>query len=286
MVERIVALIRTMRPMTWISVIITVFAGMMISLHQIPPVEDIIFISVLLPIFVLGYANTLNAYTDYRIDEITRPYRAIPQGLIKKEIVLYFAGVLFAGAIAVSVFILDPFPSLFVIAGLVLASAYSMRPTRIKARGPAAPLAIAVGYVFIPFVGAFLLYSTLNYDVLLIAVVLTAQTAGASISKDFIDLEGDNALNVDTLPLTIGLKKAQLLVLSGLAIPVIVFPLLSLFTFLSHSFLLYLVLVPWLLYVRHIAQDEKEYEKAYIHAFFFCAVSILLSGIAYAGGIL
>lgn len=283
MFEKPVALIRTMRPMTWISVIITIFAGMMISLQTIPPVKDIIFISGLLPVFVLGYANTLNAYTDYKIDEITRPQRAIPKGLIKKETVLYFAVFLFLGALIVSVFVLDLFLSLFVIAGLLLATAYSVRPTRIKAHGPAAPAAIAAGYVFIPLVGASLLYAPLNYDVLLIAFVLTVQTAGASVSKDFIDLKGDEALNVGTLPLQMGLRKAQFIVFSGLAVPVVVFPLLSV-AVLPTRFLIYVVLLPWFAYIV-AAYRNRTYEKAYIHSFFFCAVSILLSGIAYTGGI-
>lgn len=285
MVKKVVALIRTMRPMTWISVIITIFAGMMISLEKVPPVQDIIFISILLPVFVLGYANTLNAYTDYKIDEITRPYRAIPTGLVKRKTVLYFAVFLFLGALIVSVFVLDLFLLLFVVAGLILATTYSIRPTQIKARGPAAPLAIAAGYVFVPFVGASLLYSGIKYDVIFIAFVLTMQTAGASVSKDFIDLKGDDALHMGTLPLIMGLKKAQFIVFLGLVTPVVVFPVLSVLNVVSPWFLLYLVLLPWLMYITYMYRDEHKYEKAYIHTFFFCAVSILLSGCAYTGGI-
>lgn len=285
MFEKVVALIRTMRPMTWISVIITILAGMMISLQDIPPVSDIIFISILLPVFVLGYANTLNAYTDSRIDEITRPERALPRGILQEKTVLYFAVFLFLGAIIISIFMLDIFLSLFVVAGLILSTAYSVRPTRIKARGPAAPIAIAAGYVFIPLVGASLLYSGIEHDILFIALVLTMQTAGASVSKDFIDLRGDNALHVSTIPLIIGLRKARFIILSGLAVPLIIFPLLSLLKFFSVRFFLYLGLLPWLLYIHHVYRDEHMYEKAYIHSFFFCAVSILLSGILYTGGI-
>jgi len=285
MFEKPVALIRTMRPMTWISVMITIFAGMMISFKGIPPLTDVISISILLPVFVLGYANTLNAYTDYKIDEITRPYRAIPKGLIKKETVLYSAVFLFLGALVISVLVLDLFLSLFVIAGLILGTAYSARPTRIKTRGPAAPLAIAAGYVFVPLVGASLLYSQINYDILLIAVVLTIQTAGASVSKDFIDLKGDKALNVSTIPLQIGVKKAQFIVFSGLVTPVVVFPVLSVLGVLPQRFLFYVVLLVWVAYIVYMYRDAHKYEKAYIHSFFLCAASILLSGIAHAGGI-
>ena len=286
MLEELVALIRTMRPMTWVSVMATILAGMMISLGTIPPLTDIISISVLLPIFVLGYANSLNAYTDYKIDEITRPERAIPKGIIRKKTVLYFAGFLFLGALIVAVLVLDLFLSLFVIAGLILGTTYSMNPTRIKVHGAAAPLAIAVGYVFIPLVGASLLYSPIRYDVLLIAFLLTLQTSGASVSKDFIDLKGDDALKVGTLPLIMGLKKAQFIVLSGLCIPLGGFPILSLVGVLPRGFLLYIVLFLWVFYIGFLYRHKHTYEKAYIHSFFLCATSIFLSGIAYIGGIL
>lgn len=285
MLKKLIALLRTMRPMTWVSVIITIFAGMMISLQAVPPLQDIICIAVLLPIFVLGYANSLNMYTDYKIDELSRPHRAIPKGILRKETVLCFAIFLFVGAIVVSFLVLDLFLLLFVIAGLILGTTYSIRPTRIKARGPAAPLAIATGYVFIPFVGASLIYSGVRVDVLLIAIVLTAQTAGASISKDFIDLRGDDALHMDTIPLTKGLKRARTLVLLGLVVPVIVFPGLFLCRVLPSTFLIYIVLVPWIFYIRALLNDEKTYEKAYINTFFFCTVSIFLSGVVYVGGI-
>jgi geranylgeranylglycerol-phosphate geranylgeranyltransferase len=283
MFEKIIALIRTMRPMTWVSVIITVFAGMMISLGNVPPAKDIISIAVLLPIFVLGYANSLNAYTDYKIDKITRPERAIPQGIIGRKTVLYFSGFIFLGALIVAFLVLNLFLSLFVVAGLLLATAYSASPVRIKIHGPAAPLSIATGYVFIPLVGASLIYAQIHWHVLLIALVLTAQTAGASISKDFIDLKGDAALNVSTIPLEVGLERARTIVVLGLATPLVVFPLLS-FTVLPGAFLLYLVLIPWLFYITRLYTHEKKYEKAYIHSFFFCAISIFLSGIAYGGG--
>lgn len=285
MFQKIMALIRTMRPMTWVSVVITILAGMMISLQDIPPLKDIICIAVLFPVFVLGYANTLNMYTDYKIDEITRPYRAIPTGVIKKETVLYFSVFLLLGGIILSILVLNLFLSLFVIAGFILGTAYSVRPTRIKARGPLAPLAIAAGYVFIPLVGSYLIYSPIDYPVLVIAAILTMQTAGASVSKDFIDLKGDSALDVDTVPLTIGLKRARLIVLSGLAVPLVLFPLLAWSEFLSVWFFLYVILVPWLGYIGYLTRKEHTYEKAYIHSFFFCAASILLSGIVYTGGI-
>ncbi|MBU6997900.1 MAG: UbiA family prenyltransferase [Theionarchaea archaeon] len=285
MIGKAVALIRTMRPMTWVSVIVTVLAGMMIALQRIPPLQDIVFIAVLLPVFILGYANSLNAYTDYRIDEITRPDRAIPKGVLKKETVLYFSVFLFAGGLILSMLFLDLTRSLFVVAGLILATTYSIRPTRIKARGAAAPIAIAIGYVLIPLVGGFDVYSSLNSHIMIIATLLTVQTAGASISKDFIDLKGDDALDVDTIPLMVGTDVARAVVMCGLAVPVVGFPLLVGAGVFSPWFLFYLGLVPWMAYIFILMGKSNSYEKAYINCFFLCTASIFLSGIAFAGGI-
>jgi 4-hydroxybenzoate polyprenyltransferase len=283
MIEKAIGLLRTMRPMTWISVMLTIFTGMTVALKTMPPLTDIIFISVLLPICMVGYANSLNAYTDYKLDGISRPYRAIPRGIIERKTVLYFSLFLIIGALIIALIFLDIIPLLFVIIGLVLSTAYSVQPTHIKSRGPVAPLAIAAGYVFVPFMGASVMYGILRVDIIIIALVLTLQTTGASISKDFIDLEGDKALNMQTLPLTRGLESSQKMVYSGLIIPLIVFPLLSGLGYLPRGFYLYLILFIWMWYINHLYKDPPSYEKAYIHSFFFCTVSILLAGIMYVG---
>ncbi len=284
MFEKSRALIRTMRPMTWVSIMITLFTGLMISWGGVPPLKDSILISVVLPILVAGYANSLNAYTDYKIDEITRPQRAIPKGVLKRETVLYFSLFLFLITIVYSAFVIHFALFEFVAAGLLISTLYSLRPPRIKARGVAAPLAIAAGYVFIPLVGASSHYTELTYSALFVAIVLTAQTAGASISKDLVDMKGDNLHHMDTLPLTLGMGKVRYIILSGLGIP-LVFPVLSSLRILPGDFYLFLVLVPWLFYISLLTKNESVHEKVYIHSFFFCAASILLSGIAYTGGI-
>jgi 4-hydroxybenzoate polyprenyltransferase len=232
---------------------------------------------------MVGYANSLNAYTDYKLDGISRPYRAIPRGIIERKTVLYFSLFLIIGALIIALIFLDIIPLLFVIIGLVLSTAYSVQPAHIKSRGPVAPLVIAAGYVFVPFMGASVMYGILRADIIIIALVLTLQTTGASISKDFIDLEGDGALNMQTLPLTRGLESAQKMVYSGLITPLIVFPLLSGLGYLPRGFYLYLILFIWMWYINHLYKDPPSYEKAYIHSFFFCTVSILLAGIMYIG---
>jgi 4-hydroxybenzoate polyprenyltransferase len=282
MMEKAIGLLRTMRPMTWISVMLTIFTGMTVTLKTIPPLTDIVFISILLPICMVGYANSLNAYTDYKIDEISRPHRAIPRGIIDRKTVLYLSGFLFLCSLSIALIFLDLIPSLFVVIGLLLSTAYSVQPTHIKSKGVAAPLAIAAGYVFVPFIGAALMYGILRMDILIIASVLTLQTTGASISKDFIDLKGDAALDMQTLPLTVGLNQSRWIVYGGLITPLIAFPLFSLGGYLPSAFYVYGVLFIWVWYI-HTLYTGSSYEKAYINSFFCCTVSILLPGIIYAG---
>jgi 4-hydroxybenzoate polyprenyltransferase len=282
MMEKAIGLLRTMRPMTWISVMLTIFTGMTVALKTIPPFTDIVFISILLPACMVGYANSLNAYADYKLDEISRPHRAIPRGIIERRTVLYLSGFLFVCSLSIALIFLDPIPSLFVIIGLSLSTAYSVQPTHIKSKGVAAPLAIAAGYVFIPFIGATLMYGILRTDIFIIASVLTIQTTGASISKDFIDLKGDATLDMQTLPLTVGLQPSRWIVYSGLIIPFVAFPLLSLGGYLPSEFYIYGVLFIWVWYI-YTLYARLSYEKAYINSFFCCTVSILLPGIIYAG---
>lgn len=281
MLKKIVALIHTMRPMTWISIIGTIFAGMMVSFHGIPPLQDIFLISVLLPILVLGYANSLNMYTDREIDKITRPDRTLPQGILKPKTVLYFSICLGSGALIEAFLFFNVYLTIFALAGILLSTVYSIRPTRIKAKGPVASISIAVGYVFIPYMGGAFAYPGITIDVILIAVILTIQTAGACVSKDFIDLKGDEKYEMDTVPLLMGLKKARRIVLAGLVFPLIVFPVLAILHVFPIYFFVYIFLIPWLLYISRIELTKRE--KIYIHSFFFCTVSVVLSGVAYTG---
>lgn len=287
MVEKFIGIIRTGRPLTWGSFVITIFSGMVISYQGIPPFKDILVIAFAIPISIIAYVNSLNAYTDYEIDVISRPDRALPQGIISKRSVLLFSLFLFCCSVVLSFIFLPTLLFLFVVTGLALGAAYSIRPTRIKSKGIIANISIAIGYLFLPMYGGYLCYQPImetSKEFLIVVSVLFVQTVGASASKDLQDIEGDKIYNMGTLPITIGIRKSELIIMWSLLTPVIVFPLLSIPGILPGSLMLLLVLILWIILIwRKMKQSpsKRNCNRIYQHSFFFVQATILLTGISF-----
>jgi 4-hydroxybenzoate polyprenyltransferase len=260
---------------------------MVISYRGIPPSKDILLIAFAIPISIIAYVNSLNAYTDYEIDAISRPDRALPQRIISKMSVLLFSFFLFCCSIVLSFIFFPKLLFLFVVGGLALGTAYSIRPMRIKSKGIIANISIAMGYLFLPMYGGYLWYQPImetSKEFLIIVSVLFVQTVGASASKDLQDIEGDKAYNMGTLPITIGIRKSELIIIWSLLIPVVLFPLLSISGILPGSLILLLVLILWLLLIWQKMKQKpskRNYNRIYQHSFFFVQATILLTGISF-----
>jgi len=287
MVAKFIGIIRTGRPLTWSSFVITIFSGMVISYGGIPEFKDILVIASAIPISIIAYVNSLNAYTDYEIDVISRPDRVLPKGIISKKSLLLFSLFLFCCSVFLSFIFLPKLLFLFVVTGLALGAAYSIRPTRIKSKGIVANISIAIGYLFLPMYGGYLWYQPImetSKEFLIVVSVLFVQTVGASVSKDLQDIEGDKAYHMDTLPITIGIRKSELIIAWSLLIPVVIFPLLSILGVLPDFLMLLLVLIPWLILIRRKIKQppsKENYDRIYQYSFFFVQATILLTGISF-----
>jgi geranylgeranylglycerol-phosphate geranylgeranyltransferase len=287
MVEEFVGIIRTGRPLTWSSFVITILSGMIISYGGIPPYKDILVIAFAIPISIIAYVNSLNAYTDYEIDVISRPDRALPQGIISKKSVLSFSIFLLCCSVVLSFIFLPKLLFLFVLTGLALGAAYSIKPTRIKSKGIVANICISVGYLFLPMYGGYLWYRPIletSREFLITIFVLFVQTVGASISKDLQDIEGDKAHHMRTLPISMGVRESELIIIGSLLIPVIAFPLLTLLGILPRPLMLHLLLIAWLIFIRRKMNqkpNKRNYNLIYQHSFFFVQATILLTGISF-----
>ena len=287
MVEKFIGIIRTGRPLTWSSFVIAIFSGMAISCREIPPFKDILVIASAIPISIIAYVNSLNAYTDYEIDVISRPDRALPQGIVSKKSVLLFSLLLLFCSVFLSFIFLPKLLFLFVVIGLTLGAAYSIRPVRIKSKGIIANISIAIGYLFLPMYGGYLWYQPImetSKEFLIVLLVLFIQTVGASTSKDLQDIEGDKAHNMGTLPITLGIRKSERIIIWSLLLPVVLFPLLSIPEILPGSLILLLILIPWITLIwRKMKQlpSKENYNRIYQHSFFFVQATILLTGIGF-----
>ncbi|RLI89282.1 MAG: hypothetical protein DRO62_01915 [Candidatus Altiarchaeales archaeon] len=127
------------------------------------------------------------------------PYEALGVGII-----VHVSGVIFA------YLLLNWFFALMFGTMVVLSFMYSVYP-RLK-RFPFTPnVMIGTGYVFLPIVAGYSIYAPAiipPLDVWVLALLCAIFAFGASISKDFMDMERDAKSDIRTLPVVLGERLA------------------------------------------------------------------------------
>jgi geranylgeranylglycerol-phosphate geranylgeranyltransferase len=162
--------------------------------------------------FITGFTLTaasmsINDYYDRRIDAINEPRRPIPCGLIKPTEALAFACVLTAVGL-VAAYLANTFCLLIAIIAWIISVTYS---TVGKRTGFPGNLLVSA-CVAIPFVygSVAIVASRVELNVLLFAPMAFFSITGREITKGIVDVEGDRAMNVQTLAVHYGERKAAL----------------------------------------------------------------------------
>jgi geranylgeranylglycerol-phosphate geranylgeranyltransferase len=146
----------------------------------------------------------LNDIYDAKIDAINDLGRPIPSGRVTIQeakiltTVLFVASTIIAFTINLAVF-------LSVVLFSILGILYSAPPIRFK-DGLFANICWGLGIATTVLGGASVI--TINIPSIIAAFTLGFLTAGCGLTKDLKDLNGDRALNVHTLPIIFGEKKA------------------------------------------------------------------------------
>ena len=161
---------------------------------------------------VTAAANGINDFFDIEIDRINKPLRPLPSRRITSAEALTFVGLCFAAAVAIALSINSWAVCITLLSGFLLFW-YSARLKRMVLWGNLVVSlmtgmaflfgGIAVGRIrcaFIPAVFAFFMHF------------------GREIIKDMEDVDGDRVLNANTFPVVHGIKPAQLLATSILAL--------------------------------------------------------------------
>jgi 4-hydroxybenzoate polyprenyltransferase len=142
----------------------------------------------------LLFAVALNDLADQAVDRVNladdRARPLVRRSATEREM-LAIACV--AGVVAVGVSMtLHPAAIVVVIAGLLLAAAYSLPPVRLAGRGAIASLTLPAGYVTVPYLlGIFAVRGTLQRADLVLLLGLYAGFIGRIVLKDFRDVRGD-----------------------------------------------------------------------------------------------
>ncbi|KAF5412177.1 MAG: geranylgeranylglycerol-phosphate geranylgeranyltransferase [Euryarchaeota archaeon] len=177
-------------------------AGIVCGMTGLPiPGTLLLFSSVFL---ITGAGNAINDFFDADIDAINKPTRPIPSGRVNRNAALYLSLLLFGIGILLSSAI-GTICLVIAIANSVLLIAYAHSLKRTVLAGN-----LCIGYLtgstFL-FGGALFGFPGITRTSGLFALAVLA-TVAREIAKDIEDVDGDSALELVTLPISVGIERA------------------------------------------------------------------------------
>ena len=199
---------------------------------------------------VCGMSQAVNDWYDKEVDAINEPDRPIPSGKIPGSWGFWIAVFMSIIGIIISWFL--GFWGFFAtLIAIVCAWAYSAEPIRLKRSGIIGPSIVALCYEGLPwFTGVAILTSQFPApNTILVAGIYAFGAFGIMILNDFKAIEGDQKLGINSLPVTLGPKKAGLLSCFIMSLAQII--IIIIFIYLKINFIAMIVLL--LLCIQFIA---------------------------------
>lgn len=240
------AALRLIKPITWFPPMWAYVCGVIASGASPAGQWHLVLLGVLLagPI-VCGMSQAANDWCDRHVDAINEPDRPIPSGRIPGRWGLWIA----LAMSALSLFVgwqLGPWGFAATLVGVAAAWAYSAEPVRLKRSGWWGPGLVGLSYETLPWVtgAAVLSAGAPRAEVLVIALLYGLGAHGIMTLNDFKALEGDRQMGVNSLPVTLGPRRAAQVACWVMAVPqAVVIALLTLWDRPVHAAGVALVLV-------------------------------------------
>ena len=169
---------------------------------------------------VCGMSQAANDWCDRHVDAINEPYRPIPSGRIPGKWGLWIA-IFMSGAAAIIGLALGPWGFGATLVAIAAAWAYSAEPVRLKRSGILGPGLVGLSYESLPwFTGAAVLsVGAPSWPIVITALLYGIGAHGIMTLNDFKALEGDRQMGVNSLPVTLGPRRAALVAAWVMAIP-------------------------------------------------------------------
>ncbi len=260
-IPSISSIISLIKPITWFPPMWAFLCGAVSSSNISLDTSMLLLIGLILsgPI-VCGMSQAINDWCDKEVDAINEPSRPIPSGKVPGSWGVWIAVIMSITGIIVSWFLgfWGFFATLLAIA---CAWAYSAEPIRLKRSGIIGPSIVALCYEGLPwFTGVAILTSQFpSTNTILVAGFYAFGAFGIMVLNDFKAIEGDQKLGINSLPVTLGPKKAGLL--SCLIMSLGQIAVISIFIFLKIYFIAFTIL--FLLCIQLVAMSKmlKEPKK-------------------------
>ena len=255
-----------LKPVTWFPPMWAFFCGVMSS--GAPLTDRWLFLvgGVLLAgPMVCGTSQAVNDWYDRHVDAINQPERPIPSGRIAGRWGLYVAIIGSALSLVLGA-VLGFWVFIATIVGLMCAWGYSAPPFRFKMSGWVGPGVVALSYEGLSwFTGASVMSGGLPDTRVLIVILLYSIGAhGIMTLNDFKAVEGDTAMGVRSLPVTLGVANAARLACAVMALPqVIVIALLLNWGLAISAIAVTLLLAMQLVFMRRLLTDPNKFAPWY-----------------------
>ena len=219
------------RPFTLLAPALGMMSGGVTALGAGTPVElrPALFLHILLGTLMAaslnGASNGVNQIYDLAIDRVNKPRRPIPSGRMSVReagwvtLVLYLLAALLAALVNWQCFVLAS-------AAAVLTLVYSVPPLRTKRFGVLANITIAVPRgLLLKVAGWSTVRSVLaGFEPWYIGMIFGGFLLGATTTKDFADMKGDEADGCITLPVKYGARKAAWMISPFFVLPFLLIP--------------------------------------------------------------
>ena len=254
------AALRLIKPITWFPPMWAYVCGVISS--GVSPIGQwhLVLLGVILagPI-VCGMSQAANDWCDRHVDAINEPGRPIPSGRIPGRWGLWIA----LAMSGLSLFVgwqLGPWGFAATVVGVLAAWAYSAEPVRLKRSGWWGPGLVGLSYETLPWItgAAVLSAGAPRVEVLGIALLYGLGAHGIMTLNDFKALEGDRQTGVNSLPVTLGPRRAAQVACLVMAAPqVIVIALLALWDRPVHALGIAVVLAAQFWAMRVMFKDPR-----------------------------
>lgn len=199
------AMLELIKPITWFPPMWAYLCGV-ISAGVWPDSWGLVLLGVLLagPI-VCGMSQAANDWCDRHVDAINEPHRPIPSGRIPGRWGLGIALAMSGVALLVG-WTLGPWGFGATVLAVLAAWAYSAEPVRAKRSGWWGPGLVGLSYEALPWItgAAVTLAAAPRFEVLAIALLYGLGAHGIMTINDFKAIEGDRAMGLRSLPVTLG----------------------------------------------------------------------------------
>ena len=169
---------------------------------------------------VCGMSQAANDWCDRHVDAINEPQRPIPSGRVPGRWGLWIALAMSLLALFVGLF-LGPWGFGATVVAVLCAWAYSAEPVRLKRSGWWGPGLVGLCYEGLPwFTGAaVMVVGAPRWEIVVIAALYALGAHGIMTLNDFKALEGDRQMGVNSLPVTLGPKRAARLACWVMTVP-------------------------------------------------------------------